>query len=85
MNIEKNILDLEYQRYLQYHAATLIILATYLIAVGVSLITNKLTFGFSQIIMLVVPTSFMVILSTIFFILINKKKQEIKVKRRSLA
>lgn len=42
MNIKKNLLDLEYQKYLQFYIATIIILFTYFIGLGIAFLTKQI-------------------------------------------
>lgn len=41
-SIKKNILDLQYNKYLQYHNTAIIILFTYFIGVGIGFITKQI-------------------------------------------
>ena len=43
-SVKKNILDLQYNKYLQYYNTSVIVLFTYFIGIGVALITEQVDF-----------------------------------------
>jgi hypothetical protein len=52
-DIKKNLLDLQYNKYLQYFTTTVILLFTYLIGVGAGFITGQVDPGsYSQLLLL---------------------------------
>ncbi len=44
-SIKKNLLDLQYSKYLQYYNTTIIILFTYFIGVGIAFLTKQINFN----------------------------------------
>ncbi|MGV8150366.1 MAG: hypothetical protein ACP5NV_01430 [Candidatus Woesearchaeota archaeon] len=43
-SIKKNLLDLEFNTYLQYYTTTIIILATYIVGLIVAILTQKINY-----------------------------------------
>jgi len=70
--IKKNLLDLHYNKYLQYHTATIIILFTYFIGVAVAFITKQIDYKNASQVMLVSLIS-IIILSTLAILMLNFK------------
>jgi len=46
--VKKNILDLQYNKYLQYYNTSIIILFTYYVGVGIAFLTKQLNLGDSR-------------------------------------
>lgn len=83
IDIRKNLLDLEYQKYLQYHIATVIILFTYFIGVGIALLTKQIrTDDYNQFIILILLSSLVIGISVLslhsFSINLRRINEEIK-------
>ena len=45
MDIRKNLLDLHYQKNLQYYNITIVILFTYFVGLGIAAVTGEVKFG----------------------------------------
>ena len=43
--VKKNILDLQYNKYLQYYNTAIIVLFTYFIGVGIAILTKQINFN----------------------------------------
>jgi len=70
--IKKNLLDLNYNKYLQYYTTSIIILFTYFIGVILSFITKQIDYKNNSQIMLVEVISIAVI-SILVILLLNFK------------
>ncbi len=44
-NIKKNLLDLQYNKYLQYYNTSIIILFTYFIGLAIAIVTNQINYN----------------------------------------
>lgn len=71
---EKNILDLRYQKHLQYFAITIIILCTYVIGVIIAIVTKQISFDFIGIVSLAVISA---IIGTPLTLLLRFNKRKI--------
>lgn len=83
MDIKKNLLDLEYQRYLQLYTAVLILIFTYIIGIMVAFLTKQIDIkDVNQIWILVAITLFFMIFAFYFITKfsnnLTKIKEEIK-------
>ena len=81
MDVRKNLLDLKYQKYLQFHIATVIIIFTYFIGDGIALLTKQIVTK-SQVLYLLaisvlIISAALIILSN-FNIKLNLITEEIK-------
>lgn len=71
--IEKNILDLNYNKYLQYKVTSIIVATTYLFAVTIALITNELKLdNYLQMTVLAI-LSIVVLTPCIYFVISSGK------------
>ncbi|MFH0978689.1 MAG: hypothetical protein V1837_05285 [Candidatus Woesearchaeota archaeon] len=71
--VKKNLLDLHYNKYLQFYTTSIIILFTYAIGVGIAFITKQVNYqNLSQI--LLVGSISVVVISTIVLLM---KKQKV--------
>ena len=70
---KKNILDLNYNKYLQYKITSIIVAATYLFAVAIALITKQLKLD-SYIQMTVLAILSIVVLTPCIYFIINSNK-----------
>jgi len=78
MNLKKNILDLNYQKYLQHYVVSLIILFTYLIGVVIAFLTKQINIGdFNQIVYLIVISIFVIISLSVCLVAFNKRLRDI--------
>jgi predicted neutral ceramidase superfamily lipid hydrolase len=72
--VKKNLLDLEYNKYLSYLNTSIIILFTYLVSVAIVIITRQIDYkNVSQIMFLSVTS--MLILSVISFLVIRYRSR----------
>ncbi len=56
-NVKKNILDLQYNKYLQYYTTSIILLFTYFIGLGIAFITRQVDiYNTRQLLFVVVIT-----------------------------
>ncbi|MEK6948213.1 MAG: hypothetical protein AABX19_03125 [Nanoarchaeota archaeon] len=83
INIKKNILDLEYNKNLQYYNTVIIIISTYIVGVMISLITKQVDYtSLKDFSILSVISSFFIIVNVIFLMKfkerLNKIIEEIK-------
>ena len=74
--IRKNILDLEYSKYLQYYNTSIVVLFTYLIALIVALFTNQIKYENYLQLSLFIPLSVLVI--GIVYILLSNFKMHLR-------
>lgn len=65
--IKKNLLDLNYNKYLQYYNTAIILLFTYLTAISIVFLTRQIDFGSSIQLLVAVSLSFFVISILILF------------------
>lgn len=71
--LKKNILDLTYNKYLQYQTTSIIISFTYLVGVAVAFLTKQLSLtDYSQMILLL-SFSIIVLTPAVYFILSARK------------
>ncbi len=75
MNIRKNLLDLEHQKYLQFYTTTIIIIFTYFIGVGISLLTKQIKPD--QIIALLIISIIIIGIATAFLYSFNSNIKRI--------
>jgi len=70
--VKKNLLDLEYNKYLQYYNTSIIILFTYFIGVAIALITNQVNYkNFNQLFLVAIIS--IAIVSTIIILMLRWK------------
>lgn len=72
-SIKKNILDLNYNKYLQYKITSVIVATTYLFAVSIALVTKQLRLGDYVQMFVVSILSIVVLMPCIYFIIISTK------------
>ena len=69
--VKKNLLDLQYNKYLQYYNTSIIILFTYFIGVGIAFITKQIDIGeprqFLSLSVMSISIAVLVILSMLRF------------------
>ena len=71
--IKKNVLDLNYNKYLQYKVTSIIVITTYLFAITIALITNELKLdNYIQMTVLAI-LSIVVLTPCIYFIISSNK------------
>lgn len=70
MNVQKNILDLHFYKYLQYKNTVIIMFFTYLIATLIPFLTGQLKFSSFRDVFLLILFSF--VFFTIFILFFNK-------------
>lgn len=73
-NIKKNLLDIKYQTYLQYHSITVITMFTYLVGFLIALITNQINTTDEWTLAITITVIFYII----SFIILDKFKKELK-------
>ncbi len=77
MDTRKNILDLEYQKYLQNHTTTIIIVFTYVIGVIIALITKQVNINNNKQLFTIGTLSALII--GVSLIMLKKWKDQLKV------
>lgn len=69
--VKKNLLDLQYNKYLQYYNTSIIILFTYFIGVGIAFITKQIDIGeprqFLSLMVISISITVLIILSMLRF------------------
>lgn len=69
--VKKNLLDLQYNKYLQYYNTSIIILFTYFIGVGIAFITKQIDIGeprqFLSLMVMSISIAVLIILSMLRF------------------
>ncbi|HIH31907.1 TPA: hypothetical protein HA235_04315 [Candidatus Woesearchaeota archaeon] len=77
--VKKNLLDLEFNSYLQYFNTTIIILATYIVGLSLAIITQKINYTpFINQAIISAVTAFFVGISVFALLHFKYKKQEAK-------
>jgi len=71
--IKKNILDLEYNKDLQYSNTIVVIIFTYFIGLFIALTTNRFIFNLKEI-TLIITVSILILSTTTLLLLIIKSK-----------
>lgn len=71
--IKKNILDLNYNKYLQYKITAIIISFTYMVAIVIAWITGQLNLGNYFQMLVVAIFSILILTPSIYFIIISNK------------
>ena len=77
--IKKNLLDLSYNKYLQYFNTTIIIIFTYIIGVGIAFLTNAVDYKEKEQISTVAFVS-IIFISILSALLRNFKKHQENIK-----
>lgn len=67
--IKKNLLDLQYNKYLQYFNTSVILLFTYFIGVGIAFVTKQVDYTNTKQLSVVAILSVAVVVSTTLFML----------------
>ena len=86
MEIKKNILDLKYQKFLQFYVVTVIGLITYFIGIIIALLTKQINIrDYSQIFLILLISSLVLGMSIFIMIEISNKLTKIieEIKRLS--
>lgn len=69
--VKKNLLDLQYNKYLQYYTTSIIILFTYFIGLGIAFITKQIDIGeprqFLSLMVISISITVLIILSMLRF------------------
>ena len=85
MGTRKNILDLDYQKYIQYYNTAIIILFTYIIGLGISILTKQISMSnIEQFIAIFVISSIVVSFIKIKLNKFNTKLEIIKKEIKNL-
>ena len=83
--VKKNLLDLSYNKYLQYYNTSIIIIFTYLIGVGIAFLTKAIDYRHRQQVLLVSVISLVFLLVLVLLLRNFKEHQEnIKEEMRKL-
>jgi len=86
MDIRKNLLDLEYQKYLQFYTTSIIILFTYIIGIGIALLTNQININdYNQLAVLIIMSSTIVGISLASLLIFNINLKRINEEVKKLA
>jgi low affinity Fe/Cu permease len=75
-NVKKNILDLNYNKYLQYYNTTIILLFTYIIGIAITVITKQFDYKDTKQLLVVVIIS--IALISIFVLLLLSFKKHMR-------
>ena len=83
--VKKNLLDLSYNKYLQYYNTSIIIIFTYIIGVGIAFLTEAIDYRQRQQVLLVSIISLVFLLVLVLLLRNFKEHQEsIKEEMRKL-
>jgi len=74
--VKKNLLDLQYNKYLQYYNTSIIILFTYFIGVGIAFITKQIDINEPKQFLSLLVISISTVVLIILFMLRFKSHQE---------
>ena len=84
MNLQKNILDLEYQRTLQFLNTIIVISITYIISLTFAFLSKQITYKSNSFITLMGTSIFFFILALVLFLKYNLRLKEIISKIKEL-